>query len=144
MNKFNDIINNYKKNLSEATNTTMDKAVDDLENALKTSGTLSSNANARDLASKLFDIPLSNDPVENSLKTVFDKIKENPNNPNITDQERELIISIVSKTKPEENKEKEETSNSEEQKKVEYSKSTATPTQPSQQPNAKQYNPLNQ
>jgi hypothetical protein len=142
MNKFNNIINNYKKNLSEATNTIIDKAVDDLENALKTSGNL--NTNAKDLASKLFDIPLSKDPVENSLKSVFDKIRENPNNPNITDQERELIISIVSKTKPEENTDKKDDSDSDAQKKVEYSKSTTTPTQPPQQPNAKQYNPLNQ
>ena len=140
MNKFNNIINSYKKTLSEAANTSIGKAVDDLETALKSSGTLKTNTNAKELAGKLFDISLSNDPMEDSIKSVFDKIRENPNNPNITDQERELILSIVSKKEPE----KKETEGNNENENTTNTVKTPTNTQPSQQPNAKQYNPLNQ
>lgn len=140
MNKFDNIINGYKNVLEATGSSVIGKAVDDLETALKSSGTLSSNTNAKELATKLFDIPNSQNPMDNSLKNIFDKIRENPNNPNITDEERTLILSIIDKEKAQKPEQKEE----------EKEETATTPTYSKQnttapsQPNAKQYNPLSQ
>lgn len=138
MSKFDNIILKQKNTL-QTENITGDsvisKAVEDLENAIKNSGTLSANRNAKELASKLFEIPDKSNPLSEPLKKAFDKIMKDPNSSNLTDEEKNLIMSVINpktETNPTEPEEGTKTTQQ------------STPQQPSQQPNAKQYNPLNQ
>jgi hypothetical protein len=147
MNKFDDVVHKYKNilenNITGTKNPILVKAVEDLQNALKNSGTLSGNRNASDLASELFDTPTKINTVDEPLKNIFDKILKNPTSPDITEDEKNMLKSLLEPDKKEEetDQKKQEgvakTSDSGE-------KSDTTNNTTSQQPNAAQYNPYTQ
>ena len=140
MNNFDKILGKKTKELLEyAANPTIKQAVDNIEKALKVSGQVSSNPNSKALADELFHV--SKDE-ENPLQSAFNKIKDNPENPNLTPMELQAYLNIAKKLNPEE----ESKSKEEEKKATETTGQTNTvqQTQTSQQPNAKQYNPLAQ
>jgi hypothetical protein len=139
MNKFNKIINKASQELLEyAENPVISNAVKGIQQAITRSG--NSNPNAKALAAELFDTPEGSDL--DPLHTAFNKIKDNPENPNLSPKELEMFLSVAEKLKPETPIEKEEDT---EKTPSTYQGSTTTTTpQKSQQPNATQYNPLKQ
>jgi hypothetical protein len=138
MSKFNKILKNSLANLLEAgiqdpNNSAIKQAVDVIDKALNNSGQVNANANAKALTSQLFGT--STDDSSNPLHSAFDKIKQNPDNPNLEDHEKEAFLSVADKLKP-----KEQT----QQNTSDKNTSSKTSENTSEQPNATQYNPLNQ
>ena len=134
------------KNLGESIEDIISKTVgsvlEDIRNAITSSGKANSNPNAKALASKLFDTPegTANDP----LHSAFDKLKNNPENPNLSAKELETFLSVAAKLKPTETPiDKQEAKQGESPNTYQQS-GTKTSQQTSQQTNGKQYNPLNQ
>lgn len=137
MNKFDKILNNKAEELLEySTNPAISQAVNDIRKAIKSSGM--SNPNSKELADELFDTTKESD---SPLKSAFNKINQNPENPNLSQIELQAFLNISKKINPDKSEE------TDEEQKSEY-KSTTNNTQQTvqktQQPNAKQYNPLNQ
>jgi hypothetical protein len=143
MNKFNNIIRKSIKTLIEAgiqspNNPVIKQAVDVIDKAINNNGQVNADSNAKDLANKLFGT--STDDSTNPLHSAFDKIKQNPENPNLEDHEKEAYMAFADKIKPQDQTSSEEKTTD---KKTSEQTSSTTP-KVSQQPNATQYNPLNQ
>jgi hypothetical protein len=132
-------ITQLKEGIQDPNNPTIKQAVDVIDKALNTSGQINANANAKDLASTLFGT--SPDDSTNPLHSAFDKIKQNPENPNLEDHEKEAYLALANKMQPkqEEPEKKEDQTN-----KQTSSTSTDSDNTTSEQPNATQYNPMNQ
>lgn len=140
MNNFDKIITKATEHLLEYTeNPMIAKAVRDIQGAITSSGKIGSNPNAKALASELFDIPegTADDP----LHSAFEKIKNDPENPNLSDEEMKIFLSVADKLNP---KKTEETSKEGTSQTIASASTTTKPAQTSSQPNAKQYNPLTQ
>jgi len=139
MNNFDTIIGKKTKELLEyAANPAIKQAVDNIEKALKVSGQVSSNPNSKALADELFHV--SKDE-ENPLQSAFNKIKEDPENPKLTPVELQAYLNIAKRLNPEKEEENKTTKQTNQPTTQNQQKTTTTT---SQQPNAKQYNPLNQ
>lgn len=138
MSKFDNIIKKsitqLKEGIQDVNNPTIKQAVDVINNALNTSGQVNANANAKALANTLFNT--SSDDSSNPLHSAFNKIKENPENPNLEDHEKEAYLALANKMQPEEKKDQTNKETS--------STSTSSSNTTSEQPNATQYNPMNQ
>ena len=148
MNNFTKIIEKALGSLNEAdiqspNNPIMKQAVQTIEKGLNASGAINANPNAKALASQLFSSPA--DITDNPLHSAFNKIKMNPDNPNLEDNEKEAFLSAAEILKP---KTAPETTKKAEDKTSTSDTSSSTPSsstqQKSQQPNATQYNPLKQ
>jgi hypothetical protein len=142
MSKFDKIIKRsvvqLKEGVQDPNNPVIKQAVDVINNALKGSGQVQSNTNAKDIANNLFNSSgnTSSSSDTNPLHTAFDKIKSNPENPNLEDHEKEAYVSFASKLNP--------TQNSSENKETSSSSNSGDNDSESEQPNATQYNPMNQ
>lgn len=143
MKNFDKIINKASKQLIEdAQNPLINKAVEDIRNAITSSGKANSNPNAKALASKLFDT--AEGTADDPLYSAFDKLKNNPENPNLSPKELEIFLSVAEKLKPVDTSVKKEQEKQGENPTTYQQSGTKTTQQTSQQPNGKQYNPLNQ
>ena len=128
MNNFDQIINKTFNQLSEENiNPAISQAVDTIESAVKKSGQVAGNTT-------------SNTP----LMKAFDKIKENPENPNLDETELAAFLLLAQNLNPDTK------SSTPDGKTANATPSPSTPTSspstevaPSGQPNAKLYNPLN-
>lgn len=142
MSKFNNILKRsltqLKEGIQDANNPTIKQAVDVIDKALNTSGQVNANANAKALASTLFGT--SPDDSTNPLHSAFDKIKQNPENPNLEDHEKEAYLALANQMQPK----KEEPEKKEDKQTTSSSTSSETDNTTSEQPNATQYNPMNQ
>ena len=149
MSKFDNIlkrsVTQLKEGIQDPNNPVIKQAVEVIDKALNTSGQINSNANAKALAGTLFGT--SPDDSTNPLHSAFDKIKQNPENPNLEDKEKEAYMSFVSKIQPKQ----QESEKKEDEKKTETSTPSSTSSTSSgsesttsEQPNATQYNPMNQ
>ena len=140
MKNFDKILINATKHILEDTeNPVIKNAINSIKNAVSNNGKLNSNPTAKELASELFDSPMgdSTDP----LHSAFDKIKDNPDNPNLSPKELESFLSLATKLNPNETSTKKE---KDESTTPTNAPSTVQPVvQSNTQPNAKQYNPLN-
>jgi|GEM_PF-3539268 hypothetical protein len=140
MKKFDKILINATKHILEDNeNPLIKNAINTIKNAVSNNGKLNSNPTAKALASDLFDSPMgdSTDP----LHSAFDKIKDNPDNPNLSPKELESFLSLATKLNPSEN-----SSEKDENKPTTPTNTSSTVkpvVQSNTQPNAKQYNPLN-
>jgi hypothetical protein len=142
MKNFDKIINKASKQLIEdAQNPLINKAVEDIRNAITSSGKANSNPNAKALASKLFDT--AEGTADDPLYSAFDKLKNNPENPNLSPKELEIFLSVAEKLKPVDTSVKKEQEKQGENPTTYQQSGTKTTQQTSQQPNGKQYNPLN-
>jgi hypothetical protein len=148
MNNFTKIIEKALGSLNEAdiqspNNPIMKQAAQAIEKGISSSGSINANPNAKALASQLFSS--SDDNTDNPLYSAFNKIKMNPDNPNLEDKEKEAFLTAAEILKP---KTAPETTKKAEDKTSTSDTSTSTPSsstqQKSQQPNATQYNPLKQ
>lgn len=147
MSKFDNIIKKSITTLLEAgiqdpNNPTIKQAVDVIGKALNNSGQIKSNINAKTLTDTLFK-STSTDST-NPLHSAFEKIKQNPESPNLQSSEIEALLKYTDTIKPSSDQENKTTSNTETKSNTDTQKTSNTTTQTSQQPNAKQYNPLNQ
>jgi hypothetical protein len=142
MSKFDKIIkrsiNQLEEGIQDPNNPVIKQAVDVINNALKGSGQVQSNTNAKDIANNLFNSSgsTSSSTDGNPLHSAFNKIKNNPENPNLEDQEKEAYVSFASKINPKQK--------SSEDNKTSTSSSSGNNDSESEQPNATQYNPMNQ
>lgn len=137
MSKFNKVIGKKTSELLEYTqNPTIKQAIDDIQQALKSNARVNSNTNTKTLADELFNTAGETD---DPLKSAFDKIHKNSDNPDLTAKELTAYLDMAAKLNPnqEENKEP-STENSTSNTANTSTKSVTT----SQQPNATQYNPL--
>lgn len=142
MNSFDKIITKASIELLEyAQNPIIKNAVKDIQQAISSSGKANSNPNAKALAAELFDTPEGSDL--DPLHTAFNKIKENPESPNLSPKELETFLSVAEKLKPTQTPVEKEKTEAEKTPNT-YQTSTTTTPQKSQQPNATQYNPLKQ
>ncbi len=150
MNNFTKIIEKAFESLNEAgiqspNNPVLKQAVQTIDKAINTSGAINANPNAKALASQLFSSPADID--DNPLHSAFNKIKMNPENPNLEDHEKEAFLSAAEVLKP-----KQPTSsttqtadkNESESESGTESSTTSSTTQQTHQPNATQYNPYKQ
>jgi hypothetical protein len=143
MKNFDKIINKASTQLLEDNqNPLINKAVEDIRNAITSSGKANSNPNAKALASKLFDTPQGT--ADDSLHSAFDKLKNNPENPNLSPKELETFLAVAAKLKPTETPVDKQEAKQGETPTTYQQSGTKTTQQTSQQPNGKQYNPLNQ
>lgn len=133
------LINATKHILEDNENPVIKNAINSIKNAVSNNGKLNSNPTAKALASELFDTPTGG--VSDPLHSAFDKIKDNPDNPNLSPKELESFLAVASKLNPT------ETSTEKEDDKSTTPTNTASTIKPTvqsnTQPNAKQYNPLN-
>jgi hypothetical protein len=145
MSKFDNILKRsltqLKEGIQDANNPTIKQAVDIIDKALNTSGQVNSNANAKALASTLFGT--SQNGSTNPLHSAFDKIKKNPENPNLEDHEKEAYLTLASKIQPKQQETEKKDDQQNKQAQSSSSSSEADNTT-SEQPNATQYNPMNQ
>ena len=148
MNNFTKIIEKALGSLNEAdiqspNNPILKQAVQTIEKGINSSGSINANPNAKALASQLFSSPA--DITDDPLHSAFNKIKMNPENPNLEDHEKEAFLTAAETLKP---KTAPETTKKAEDKTSTYDASTSTSSsstqQTSHQPNAIQYNPLKQ
>lgn len=139
MSKFDKIIKRsivqLKEGIQDANNPSINQAVDVINKALDNSGQIQGNSNAKALVNGLFGS--SSDDSSNPLHSAFDKIKQNPDNPNLEDHEKEAFLSVADKMKPAQEKSESET------KQTSTSSNDSNDSE-SEQPNATQYNPMNQ
>jgi hypothetical protein len=104
MNKFSEILKTALTQLGEdysiqsSNNPNIAQAVNTIDKALNVSGAVNADSNAKDLRDKLFGT--SPDDATNPLHSAFDKIKQNPDNPNLEDHEKEAFLSAAEKLKP--------------------------------------------
>lgn len=146
MNNFTKIIEKAFESLNEAgiqspNNPILKQAVQTIDKAINTSGAINANPNAKALASQLFSSPADID--DNPLHSAFNKIKMNPENPNLEDHEKEAFLSAAETLKPKQPTTS-TTKTADETDKDSGTSTTNTSTQTSHQPNATQYNPLKQ
>jgi hypothetical protein len=152
MNKFDQIFKTSFDQLNEASvqdpnNPTLKQAADLIGKAINNSSVVKTNANANSLANTLFG--QSPDDSTNPLHSAFDKIKQNPENFNLEDHEKEAFMAIVNKINPQQKEEetpseKPKTTSSTETGTTQSSNTSNATTTTNHQPNATQYNPLNQ
>jgi hypothetical protein len=145
MNNFTKIIEKALGSLNEAdiqspNNPILKQAVQTIEKGINSSGAINANPNAKALASQFFSSPA--DIADNPLHSAFNKIKMNPDNPNLEDNEKEAFLSAAETLKPKQPTTSTTKTADETDKKS--GTSTTTSTQTSHQPNATQYNPLKQ
>jgi len=148
MSKFDKIIKRsvtqLEEGIQDANNPVIKQAVNAINTALNNSGQVQGNANARDLAKDLFGSSskasttgTTNTTPDNPLHSAFDKIKNNPENPDLQDHEKEAYLSFADKISPKQEEPEKKEDN-------ESSSSSDENNSESEQPNATQYNPLNQ
>jgi len=139
MNVFDYIIKKSTNHIKEnATNTSVQRAADAIEKALKTSANVKADPIAKDISKTLFNTDVQSG--ENHLGNALKKIQENPENPNLSDVELKSFLDVATKLNPEK---KEETKPEGSTYKTQTT-TTQSDQKTSQQPNSTQYNPLNQ
>ena len=147
MNNFTKIIEKAFESLNEAgiqspNNPILKQAVKTIDKAINTSGTINADPNAKALASQLFSSPADID--DNPLHSAFNKIKINPENPSLEDNEKEAFLSAAETLKPKQPTTSTTKTADETEEESGTSTGTTTSTQTTHQPNATQYNPLKQ
>ena len=159
MNQFTKVLKKAFNTLSEDIQTaeqpSTDAAIGQIDKALSNNGQLNNDANAKQLRDKLFGN--STDDSTNPLHSAYDKIKQNPENPKLSDGEQQAYNDQHEKmqsTSPTDDEtadgsgQNDGNTNSQQTSTNTASTTGSTPasntgsSQSSHQPNATQYNPM--
>ena len=146
--------NTLSEDIQTAEQPSTDAAVGQIDKALSTNGQLNNDANAKQLRDKLFGS--SADDATNPLHSAYDKIKQNPENPKLSDAEQQAYNDQHEKmqsTSPTDDETADGSGQNDgntngQQTSTNTTSTGSTPTansgssQSSHQPNAVQYNPM--